>query len=416
MMDRLRVAVADAGASAPAGSPVPAGTAYFTVRRGLLSTSFRYDDSYLASAGAYPIDPGWPLLDGGHHAAGLPGAFRDCSPDRWGRNLILRRLRAEALADGRSSAAANELDYLLGVSDFSRQGALRFSLDDAGPYLSAAPDVPPLVELPRLLWAADAVARGEGELAAVKELLDAGSGSLGGARPKASVMDAGALHLAKFPHPSDEWDVMAWENTALDLADAAAITTPRRRFLTVDGKGVLLLQRFDRRGSARIGYISAMTVLGAEDGEPQDYLDLAEAITEISPAPTADLRELWRRIAFSVAIHNTDDHLRNHGFLREGSGWVLSPMFDVNPSPIPGPRVTSIAGGRTMPEEIDGLISAAPHFRLTGEAVHREVRRIAAALSGWRHAAQANGIRGREAETFAPIIDERVRTLLAAVS
>lgn len=395
------------------GSPVDAGLAYFTSRRGVLATSFRYDNTFLARPDAYPLDPSWPLFSGNHHAAGLPGAFRDCSPDRWGRNLILKRHRAASLAEGRTPPVVDDVGFLLGVSDITRQGAVRFRVRADGPYLGSTAEVPKLIELPRLLRASDTVARGDDELAAVKELLDAGSASLGGARPKASISDSGRLHLAKFPHPSDEWDVMAWEKTALDLAERAGLATPRRRSVVVEGRGVLILERFDRRGSARIGYISAMTMLGARDGDARDYVELAETLPEFSSRPTVDLREFWRRIAFSVAVHNTDDHLRNHGFLRTGSGWALSPVFDVNPNPTPGSRVTSIAGGRAEVDEVEGLVAAAPYFRIRPAEIREQLRGVVDAVSTWREVALANGLAGRQLDLFAPMLDDRLRSLTA---
>jgi serine/threonine-protein kinase HipA len=207
---------------------------------------------------------------------------------------------------------------------------------------------------------------------------------------------------------------MAWEKTALDLAERAGLATPRRRYVVVEGRGVLVLERFDRRGSARLGYISAMTMLGARDGDARDYVELAEAFPEFASRPTVDLRELWRRIAFSVAVHNTDDHLRNHGFLRTGSGWALAPAFDVNPNPTPGARVTSIAGGRAALDEVEGLVAAAPYFRIRPGEVREQVRGVVDAVSTWREVAAANGIAARQLDLFAPIFDDRLRGLTAA--
>jgi HipA-like C-terminal domain/Sigma-70, region 4 len=208
--------------------------------------------------------------------------------------------------------------------------------------------VPKIVNLPEVLNASDRVARGDtidlADLSAIRILLDAGTGTLGGARPKASVVgDDGVLQIAKFPHPDDDWEVMAWEKTALDLAERAGIEVPRRTIAHINGRAVLLLDRFDRSGGQRVGYMSAMTLVQGRDGGgsgARDYLELAAELADVSAATDADLSALWRRIAFSVAIHNTDDHFRNHGFLRQGSGWRLSPVFDVNPNPVP--RLASV--------------------------------------------------------------------------
>jgi serine/threonine-protein kinase HipA len=213
------------------------GDAYFNFRRGRLTATFSYDHDYLELDDAYAIDPAlrlsagpWPLPHG------LPGAFSDAAPDRWGRNLIAKRLRAQACVEGRPVPALDDRDYLLGVSDETRQGALRFKTDVEGEFQHPAPDVPKLIALPALLHAADAVARDEPDnLEAIKTLLDAGTGSLGGARPKASVRDGDRLLIAKFPHHADEWNVMAWEKTALDLAEAAGITVPSRQLVGIEG-------------------------------------------------------------------------------------------------------------------------------------------------------------------------------------
>lgn len=248
------------------GGPVDAGIAYFSRRRNVLSTTFRYLEEYSARSEAYAIDPAMPLAQGNHVIAGLPGAFADCSPDRWGKNLIAKQVRLRALREGASSPTISDVDYLLGVSDLTRQGAVRFRTSSEGPYLDPDLTVPKLVELPRLLRAADSVARDPDDMAAIKDLLDAGSGSLGGARPKASVRAGERLFIAKFPHHGDDWDVIGWEKTALDLAHRAGIEVPARRLVEVEGRSVLVLERFDRNADQRIAYLSAMTLVQGRDG------------------------------------------------------------------------------------------------------------------------------------------------------
>lgn len=396
-------------------TPTRVGQAWFLQRRGTLTTSFHYDSDYLRRQDAWAIDPNLPLFEGNHHTSGLPGAFRDCSPDRWGRNLIRKKVVAAALAERRTPPSVGEVEFLLGVSDLTRQGALRFRADDDGPWLDAGTSVPKLVELPRLLRASNAVARDGETFDEVKALLEAGSGSLGGARPKASVWVDERLHIAKFPHPGDRWDVMAWEKTALDLAARAGIRTPSSRLVDVEGRGALLLERFDRRGNRRVGYISAMTMLAAHDGDVLDHADLAQVLPESAHRATLDLREYWRRIAFSIAVHNTDDHLRNTGFLRESGGWRLAPLFDVNPNPEFGSaRVTSVGGGRDAGDEISGLLVSAPLFRLTSEEGRKILREVIDAVSLWRAVASANGVRRGEVEVFAPTVDDRLGALTAA--
>lgn len=380
-----------------------AGDAYFNFRRGRLTATFSYDRDYLTLRGAYAIDPALRLTAGPWSSPrGLPGAFSDAAPDRWGRNLIAKRLRAEAGVEGRPPPALDDRDYLLGVSDETRQGALRFKTEVGGDFQHPAPDVPKLIALPALLHAANAVARDEPDnMEAIKTLLDAGTGSLGGARPKASVRDDDRLLIAKFPHHADGWSVIAWEKTALDLAETAGISVPNRQLVGIDGNPVLLLDRFDREGANRVGYFSAMTLLEAQDGQPRDYTEIAEVIPEHSAATTEDLRQLWRRIAFSVAVHNTDDHLRNHGFVRQGAGWRLAPAFDINPNPELGAqRVTSIGGGVSPADEVSALLVYSESFGLTDSQARAVLREVADAASNWEAVARRNGIAEAEISRF----------------
>lgn len=380
------------------GETLFAGRVHFHRSRGALSSStFQYETSYLAHPRAYALDPALDLVSGSQQVSpGLPGAFSDSAPDRWGRRLIAARERAEALSESRRSRTLDDVDYLTGVSDITRQGALRFRTDDDPVFLGAGDGVPKLLKLPRLLRAADAVSRDgdHDDFDAVKALLSAGTGSLGGARPKASVMGEDERQLiAKFPHHEDQWDVMAWEATALDLASAAGIDTPRHELVRVQGRAVLLLERFDRTHDAhRIGYVSAMTLLERRDGEGGDYAEIAEALDEVSAQAREDLRQLFRRAALNVGINNTDDHLRNHGFLRRRGGWVLSPAFDVNPAPEARLRQTSIAGADDLASAADGLREFASACRLSPEETDEEVLRVADALRSWREVAVRNGV------------------------
>lgn len=388
------------------GETVEVGTAYVGRRRKTVTTTFVYDTGYLANPAAYAIDPALPLDTGRGHVDGLPGAFADCAPDRWGRRLITKRIRAEN--GGRSVRQISEVDYLLGVSDATRQGALRFRRKGDETFAHPAAEVPKLVRLPELLTAADRVARDDdSDLAAIKILLAAGTGTLGGARPKASVVgDDGLLYIAKFPHHTDQWDVMAWEKTALDLAERAGIQVPGRRITHVDGRTVLLLERFDRRGAERVGYLSAMTLVRGHDGDDHDYIDLAADLTDYSAAADKDLEALWRRAAFSVAIHNIDDHFRNHGFLRAGNAWRLSPAFDINPNPDLGEeRTTSIGWVTDRGSEFDGLMTAAHAFGISAERAGEILREVSAAITPWREVATSNGVHERQFALFEAVFE-----------
>lgn len=380
------------------GGVVHVGTAHFSRRGRMLTTTFTYSPTYLARPDAFAIDPALPLDAGRGHTTGLPGAFADSAPDRWGRRLIEKVWR--------SAASISEVDYLVEVSDRSRQGALRFRRPDTDTYLATGHQIPRLIDLPRLLNAADRLTRRDqeaGQLEAVRELLDVGGTTLGGARPKASVLDGdGNLSIAKFPHPGDDWDVMAWEKTALDLAERAGIEVPARSLIKIDARSVLILRRFDRAADgARRGYISAMTMTELTDGDAADYLDVAAAIADHSARPDADLLDLWRRIAFFIAFRNTDDHLRNHGFTRTARGWVLAPAFDINPDPDPRrTRSTAISGARDRNDERDALINAAPYFGMSRDDAAAAIAAIREAVATWPEVAARNGLPHHEIRLF----------------
>ncbi|GAB96062.1 serine/threonine-protein kinase HipA [Kineosphaera limosa] len=393
------------------------GQAHVTRTRGEVSTTFLYDAGYLSGDGM-AIDPAFPLAAGSQHQSGLVRAFSDSAPDRWGRNLIEKAERIRARQEGSAPRHLDDLDFLLGVSDNTRQGALRFRLPGREEFLGSPSTVPRLVSLPELLRAADDVASDDDPAAAVKRLLDTGTTGLGGARPKASVrLDDGSLAIAKFPHSSDDWDVMAWEATALGLLEGAGIRTPQHRLTRVGRRSVLILRRFDRTPSGeRIGYISAMTATGSADGQHRDYADIAEAIRDHSLSPRQDHHKLFDRVVVSVALGNTDDHLRNHGFLAESGSWILSPAFDVNPNPDRSrPRSTSIMGADALPDEVEGLRALAQECSLTADQAAERMRRVASALLDWREQARRHRISEHEIATMAESIEPRLQAVTKAI-
>ncbi|WOQ16007.1 type II toxin-antitoxin system HipA family toxin [Raineyella sp. W15-4] len=411
-MTAIDVLVAD---DREAGATRPVGQAHFTRNHGQISTTFLYDSAYLAGGGMN-IDPALLLVSGSQHQQGLIRAFGDSAPDQWGRNLIEKAERTRAREEHRAPRRLDDLDSLLGVSDDTRQGALRFRLPGHDEFLGRPSSVPQLTSLPELLQASDELASDADPSRAVKQLLNTGTG-LGGARPKASVcLEDGSLAIAKFPHSSDGWDVMAWEATMLDLLEAAGIRTPQRRLTHVGERSVLILRRFDRTGTgARLGYISAMTATGSTDGERRDYADIAEAMRDISRSPRRDHHELYDRIIASVALGNTDDHLRNHGFLADHGSWTLSPAFDVNPTPdVTRTRATSIAGADAQSEEVDGLLALAQDCSLSAEAARERLRYVASALANWQHQARKNRIAEREITMMAESIAPRLEAVVAA--
>ena len=381
-----------------AGKDVLAGRLWSHRRRGAESATFRYVSDYLARPDAYQLDPSLGLFEGSQQTAerqGLFGAFTDCAPDRWGRRLVQRAERHRAEKTGDTERSFGEFDLLLRVRDDLRQGALRFCYPGSGEFLwPEEMGVPPFLELGRLLSAAERVEDGRenaGELA----LLLRGGSSLGGARPKAHVLDPdGRISIAKFPSPSnDNWDVMLWEAVALKLAGMAGVAVASSKLYEIDGKHVVILERFDRVRGRRIGYSSAMTMLQAADGDSGSYLDIADVIAQFSPNAERDLRELWRRIVFSILISNFDDHLRNHGFLRLSSaGWSLAPAFDLNPDPRPGPRElhTAIDFDR-VDASLDLARSVAAEFRLSDQSAAGVIAEVHDATQQWRTVATRLG-------------------------
>lgn len=402
---------------------VLAGKLWSHRRRGIESMTFSYDAGYIELPDAYELDPSLPLFTGGHQTPTgreIFGAFSDSVPDRWGRRLIARTETKRSKRDGTAQRSFGEIDYLLGVRDDLRQGALRFREPGIDDFLaSESTGVPAFVGLPKLLSAAEHLEQGEENEEDLALLLRGGS-SLGGARPKAHVIgQGGRIAIAKFPSPgADEWDVMRWEYVALQLARESGIKVPDFELQEVDGKPVLVVYRFDRAADLRIGYASAMTMLGLRDDDRASYLDIGEVISNESPHATDDLHELWRRMAFSVVISNFDDHLRNHAFLRKTSaGWSLSPAFDMNPDPGPGERHLHTAiDHEDTSASVDLLIDVAAEFRLTEEAALRVLGEVSAATSRWRQVAEPVGLE-REIDLMEPAFEHeaaiRARDLAA---
>lgn len=366
-------------------------------RRAAESATFTYQPAYLASKGAYALDPALPLVPGPLQTPlgqRIFGAFRDCSPESWGRMLI--ELRDRARGEEVGDPSRGEGDILLGARDDLRQGALRFRNPETLAFLGGESEsVPRLLDLPGLLEISERVERDVATPDQLDRLLRAG-GSLGGARPKAHVVGPnGRLAIAKLPRTEgDLRNFEAWEAVTLELGRRAGLRVAESALHFVDGRSVLIVDRFDRSGEERVGYVSAMTLLEAGEGEQRSYLDLAEVIEEQSDRVTADLRELWSRIAFFVLVSNTDDHLRNHGFLRLSSGgWSLSPAFDINPNPSPGPtQLSTSIDGRSREASLETLFGVAEHFGLDDAALTKTIAKASAATRRWRDVAADLGL------------------------
>ncbi|MDE3099142.1 MAG: type II toxin-antitoxin system HipA family toxin [Verrucomicrobiota bacterium] len=379
--------------------------------------SFEYAPEWLQREDAFAIDPtSLPLQRGAHHGKALFGAIQDCGPDRWGRMLIERAVRKKVLAQ----KPYRDVDYVLALDDVARVGALRFRLNAESPFLAAATGkLPPLVRLNALLRATDAI-HSETETAQdLRFLLGAGS-PLGGARPKAAVGLADErLAIAKFPKPDDTRDIAAGEMLALALAAQAGIQVAEHRLVPAGGNSVAVITRFDRVGANRIPFISAVTLLGLPQGEPGAYTLLADGIRQFGNDVPGDLRELWRRLVFSLLASNYDDHLRNHGFLmHEPDRWSLSPAYDINPVPeVDRVRMnqTAITEDHDEPSVANAL-AAAPRFGLKAAESKKILREVFAAVSGWRKIGLRLRLKASVLDTYAsafehPLMDEARRLI-----
>lgn len=373
------------------------------------AASFEYDASWIEAGDHLALEPALGVGPGPYHTAAgvaLFGALGDSAPDRWGRTLLARRERLEAKQQGRTPRTLLEIDYLLGLSDFTRQGALRFKREEGGPFLAeGGENVPPLIELGRLLHATERVTKEEETEEDLRLLLAPGS-SLLGSRPKASVRGAGGgLMIAKFNRPDDDYDVGRWEGVAMKLAERAGLKVALWMVQQVDGRTVLLMDRFDRDGETRIPFLSALSMLEATDGEHRSYMEIADALRRHSAAASEDLRELWRRVVFTVLVSNTDDHLRNHGFAYAGDqGWRLSPAYDLNPVPTDiGPRIlsTAIPEGDDRSASIELAFLVAEHFGIDSVEAREIATQVGAAVAQWREVARGLDASKRECDRMA---------------
>lgn len=401
------------------GVDVVAGTLFTRASRGVESSTFRYSSAYLSRPDAYELEPLLPLSESPNHTppnTSLFNAFADSAPDRWGRMLMLRAERNRSDTGGSAPRQLLGLDYLLGVSDFQRQGALRYRLEGTTDFLgSDETGVPKLISLPALLKAADAYATDSATTSDITDLLRAG-GSLGGARPKAAVIDRqGRLSIAKFPKASEDesWDVIGWEKTALDLARMCGVNAVQGQLVGIGSRHALVVPRFDRNAAQRLGYVSALTILEASDGDTgHGYLDVVEWLAQNSAAAVKDAQELWRRIIFTIAIGNTDDHLRNHGFLRTPAGWRLSPAFDINPTPGTEPKFLKTAiGFDDTRADFGAALNVAGYFSVNDLEAQSILRDTLTGLRKWRAVAHKNGLKNGDIDIMASALNHRTEQL-----
>lgn len=390
------------------GEPQIVGTLWTRNNKGRESATFEYAKAWLENPARFELEPALVLGKGPQHTpAGrsLFGGFGDSAPDRWGRRLILRQEQRRAREQKRAPRTLHEVDYLLRVNDFTRQGALRFKQTPDGAFLapSEGRPVPPLVFLPRLLAAAMQVGTDKESDEDLRLLLEPGS-SLGGARPKASVIGKdGALSIAKFPQGDDAVRVPVWEALALKLARAAEIETPQWRLETIAERPVLILRRFDRNGERRIPYLSATSMLGAGDGDQRSYMEIADALRRYGAKPQEDCAQLWRRIVFNILISNTDDHLRNHGFLYARKGWRLAPAFDLNPVPqtVKSRNLSMAINEADNTASLEIAMEVADHFYVKPERAREIAKQVGSVVALWRSLAKKSGLTAPEMDAMA---------------
>ncbi|HEY4213997.1 MAG TPA: HipA domain-containing protein [Steroidobacteraceae bacterium] len=390
------------------GRTRPIGLARTHRARGTQTILFEYDDAWLNDPEHFSLEPALALSRGTFApAAGLNtfGSIGDSAPDTWGRRLMQRAERRLAEREQRAVRTLMESDYLLGVTDETRLGALRFRKSGEEPFQAPTrAGVPALIELGRLLKITERIFRDE-ETGEDLQLIFAPGSSLGGARPKTSVIDQhGRLSIAKFPKETDEYSMETWEEIALRLAGRAGITTPRHELVEVTGKAVMLSQRFDRADAIRIPFLSAMAMMGAKDGERGSYPEIVDALTRHGAQGKTDAHALYRRVVFNVLISNVDDHLRNHGFLWLGkTGWSLSPAYDLNPVPT-DLKARVLTTNIDLDEgtcSLDLLEASSGFFALALAQARKIIKEVATVTARWRETAKAAGAKSREIDRMA---------------
>ncbi|WP_044936451.1 type II toxin-antitoxin system HipA family toxin [Pseudobutyrivibrio sp. LB2011] len=377
--------------------------------RGREFYSFEYSEEWLKHQN-FVIDPDLQLYKGRQYINDdkkIFGAFADSCPDRWGRKLMDRREELRARENDERPRKLLESDYLLGVYDESRMGGLRFKTNEDGPFLSDDVEfsTPPWTSLRELEQASIAFENEDNGLDDkwLKQLLAPGS-SLGGARPKASVKAPDeTLWIAKFPSKHDDIDSGAWEMVVHDLAIMCGLNVPEAKAEKFSKLGTtFLVKRFDRDGEKRIHFSSAMTMLGKSDGtnaaDGSSYLEIVSFLKANGAHPKDDIKELWKRIVFSIAVSNTDDHFRNHGFILENDGWSLSPMYDVNPD-LYGRYLSLNINDTESMLDFDVAIDAAPYYGIEKKDAEKMVDEIKDIVTNnWKNLASKYGVGRGEIE------------------
>ena len=377
------------------------------------AVTFEYSEEWLNRHHAFAIDPdGLPLGRGRFAMAGLPRALADTGPDRWGRVIIERAVRHGLLA----KKPYRDIDYLVAIEDSTRIGALRIRNVGTTTFLGPTHHViPPLIALRELQAAANALHDGSATSRDIALLLGAGS-SIGGARPKSLVtMPDSRLAIAKFSKPDDVRDIAMGEILAMAVARAAGIRTADHQLENVGGRGVAIIQRFDRENGRRIPFISAWTLLALPKEERGSYTILADAIRAHGENVAVDLSELFRRLVYSILVGNIDDHLRNHGFLMQTPGrWSLSPAYDINPTPMidrfhgrETPVSEDSPDDHEIAAELDNALGRANRFGLNLPTARTVVAEVRAAMAQWRSIGKRAGISDSAISAYADAFEAR---------
>lgn len=391
--------------------------------RGSDSYGFCYSNEWLKDYGSLFLGDDLNNYPGQQYTApdkDIFGCFSDALPDRWGRTLINRREQILAKDEKRSVRRLSSFDYLIGIEDFSRMGGFRFKESMDGDYINASETlrIPPLTDIRELIAASSEIEKSEEEdqlpeMRWIAQLVQPGS-SLGGARPKASVLDENKnLCIAKFPSRKDDYDAGLWEHFSHLLAKKAGINAAETRVISTNDKyHTLLSRRFDRREDGkRIHFASAMTLLGLNDGANANtgngYLDIVDFIIQNCTNVEDNLKELYRRVAFNICIGNTDDHFRNHGFLLTVKGWSLSPAYDMNPTV--NEYQSLLISTDSNKADLSILLDGCEDYMLNRKTAENIVLEVVEAVKKWRELVARLDISEREMDMFAGVLDERCK-------
>ncbi len=395
----------------------------YELLRGSDSYSFKFADNWIKKYNAIHLSDdlkNYPGVQYTQPNKDVFGCFADALPDRWGRTLLLRREQIMAQEEGRPIRRLSSFDFLMGIDDFSRMGGFRFKETLDGEFINADNTlrIPPLTEIRELIAASKEIEKSEEKNALpekrwIAQLVQPGS-SLGGARPKANVVDSdGSIYVAKFPSLKDDYDVGLWEHLCHLLAENAGINAARTKVLAIGDKHhTLLSHRFDRADAGRrIHFASAMTLLGLNDGDNattgHGYIDIVDFIISGCRDVDTNLRELFRRVAFNICVGNSDDHFRNHGFLLTAKGWTLSPAYDMNPTQ--NIHQSLLINGTTNSAELSILLNSCGEYMLAPEIAKKIISEVVDALRDWRTLANRLGIAKREIGFFEGRFEKEIK-------